>query len=273
MYEMVFRKVEAGLVPRLKALPGFRLYCAFLSEEGEGLSVTVFDDREHAARANAQVLGWVRDNLLDLLPDPPSVIAGECGIAEAGARSGRGQAPAPLRRGPGVRESRPARGGARGRASAHPAPHRGARPGSGPSACSATSGSPRGEPWWRCSTRARTRCARTSGPCRRSATRRRTAWHAFPRRGWGWGAPLSSPRPTRPRGTVRPPHGGPLLMGRRSQRRRRGRPRGMAPPDERLKPGRWPGGYFRQGRSRSASHWCAPPPRCAAPKRRPSVCA
>ena len=33
MYEMVFRKVEAGLVPRLKALPGFRLYCAFLSEE------------------------------------------------------------------------------------------------------------------------------------------------------------------------------------------------------------------------------------------------
>jgi len=83
MYEMVFRKVEAVLVPRLKALPGFRLYCAFLSEEGEGVSVTVFDDREQAARANAQVLGWVRDNLLDLLPDPPSVIAGECGIAEA----------------------------------------------------------------------------------------------------------------------------------------------------------------------------------------------
>jgi hypothetical protein len=83
MYEIVFRKVEAGLVPRLKALPGFRLYCAFLSEEGEGVSVTVFDDREHAARANAQVLGWVRDNLRDLLPDPPSVIAGECGIAEA----------------------------------------------------------------------------------------------------------------------------------------------------------------------------------------------
>ena len=83
MYEMVFRKVQAGLVPRLKALPGFRLYCAFLSEEGEGVSVTVFDDREQAARANAQVLGWVRDNLRDLLPDPPSVIAGECGIAEA----------------------------------------------------------------------------------------------------------------------------------------------------------------------------------------------
>ena len=88
MYEMVFRKVEAGLVPKLKALPGFRLYCAFLSEEGEGLSVTVFDDREQAARANAQVLGWVRDHLRDLLPDPPSVIAGKCGIAEAARERG-----------------------------------------------------------------------------------------------------------------------------------------------------------------------------------------
>ena len=28
MYEMVFRKVEAGLVPKLKGQPGFRLYCA-----------------------------------------------------------------------------------------------------------------------------------------------------------------------------------------------------------------------------------------------------
>ena len=43
MYEMVFRKVEAGLVPKLKALPGFRVYCAFLSEDGDGVSVTVFD--------------------------------------------------------------------------------------------------------------------------------------------------------------------------------------------------------------------------------------
>jgi len=89
MYEMVFRKVEAGLVPRLKGQPGFRLYCAFLSEEGEGVSVTVFDDREQAARANGQVRGWGQANLRDLPPDRPKVFAGECGIAEVFSREQR----------------------------------------------------------------------------------------------------------------------------------------------------------------------------------------
>ncbi len=82
MYEMAFRKVEAGLVPMLKARPGFRLYCAFLNEEGEGVSATVFDEREQATRANERVFGWVEANLRDLLPDRPEVFAGECGIAE-----------------------------------------------------------------------------------------------------------------------------------------------------------------------------------------------
>ncbi len=83
MYEVVFRKVEAGLVPMLKARPGFRSYCALLNEEGEGVSVTAFDEREQAIRANEEVFGWVEANLRDLLPDPPSVIAGACGLAEA----------------------------------------------------------------------------------------------------------------------------------------------------------------------------------------------
>ena len=95
MYEMVFRKVEAGLVPMLKAQPGFRLYCAFLNEEGEGVSVTAFDDREQAIRANERVFGWVEANLRDLLPEPPEVVAGECGVAEVapGWRAGQGQPP------------------------------------------------------------------------------------------------------------------------------------------------------------------------------------
>jgi hypothetical protein len=83
MYDVVFRKVEAGLVPMLKARPGFRSYCALLNEEGEGVSVTAFDEREQAIRANEEVFGWVEANLRDLLPDPPSVIAGACGLAEA----------------------------------------------------------------------------------------------------------------------------------------------------------------------------------------------
>jgi hypothetical protein len=131
MYEIVFRKVEAGLVPMLKARPGFRLYCALLNEDGEGVSVTAFDDREQAIRANEQVFGWVEANLRDLLPDPPEVVAGACGLAEvAPERGGAGQRPPqpPLRRGARVPEPRPGGGDARGRAAARPAPrHRLAR--------------------------------------------------------------------------------------------------------------------------------------------------
>jgi len=95
MYEVVFRKVEAGLVPMLKARPGFRLYCALLNEEGEGVSVTALDEREQAIQANEQVFGWVEANLRDLLPDPPEVIAGTCGLAEVapGRGAGAGQRP------------------------------------------------------------------------------------------------------------------------------------------------------------------------------------
>jgi heme-degrading monooxygenase HmoA len=73
----------------LKARPGFRSYCALLNEEGEGVSVTAFDGREQAIRANEQVFGWVEANLRDLLPDAPEVIAGECRLAEVAP--GRGE--------------------------------------------------------------------------------------------------------------------------------------------------------------------------------------
>jgi hypothetical protein len=69
--------VRDGLVPLLKQAPGFRGYCAFASEDGHVVSVSVFDDRDTAVRATDQVRGWVQSNLRDLLPDPPEVLAGE----------------------------------------------------------------------------------------------------------------------------------------------------------------------------------------------------
>ena len=69
--------VRDGLVPLLKQAPGFRGYCAFASEDGHVVSVSVFDGRDTATRATDQVRGWVQSNLRDLLPDPPEVLAGE----------------------------------------------------------------------------------------------------------------------------------------------------------------------------------------------------
>ena len=95
MYEIVARRAEEGLLPTLKAQPGFRCYCAFVSADGHGVSMTVFDGHAQAARANEQVRGWGRANLHDLLPDRPEVFAGECGVAEVSPewRASRGERP------------------------------------------------------------------------------------------------------------------------------------------------------------------------------------
>jgi hypothetical protein len=74
--------VRDGLVPLLKRAPGFKGYCAFASEDGHAVSVSVFDDREAAARANEQVRGWGASNLGDLLPNLPEVLAGEALLHE-----------------------------------------------------------------------------------------------------------------------------------------------------------------------------------------------
>lgn len=69
--------VRDGLLPMLKGAQGFKGYHAFASEDGHIISVSVFDDRQSATRANDQVREWVVGNLKDLLPNPPEVMAGE----------------------------------------------------------------------------------------------------------------------------------------------------------------------------------------------------
>ena len=66
-----------------------------MSEEGNGASVAVLDERAQATRANERVRGWGQANLRDLLPDRPEAFAGECGIAEVSRerRGGQGQPP------------------------------------------------------------------------------------------------------------------------------------------------------------------------------------
>ena len=82
--------VRDGLVPLLKSAPGFKGYCAFPSEDGHVVSVTVFDDRGTATRANEQVREWVVSNLKDLVADPPEVFAGEALLHDASKLRGGG---------------------------------------------------------------------------------------------------------------------------------------------------------------------------------------
>jgi hypothetical protein len=70
-------QVRDGLVPILRQAPGFKGYCAFASEGGDIVSVSVFNDQSSANAANDQVRQWAMANLRDALPDPPEVLAGE----------------------------------------------------------------------------------------------------------------------------------------------------------------------------------------------------
>ena len=74
--------VRDGFLPRLRRAPGFKGYCAFASEDGHVVSVTIFDDRQTAMRADDRVREWVVSNLRDLLPNSPEVFAGEALLHE-----------------------------------------------------------------------------------------------------------------------------------------------------------------------------------------------
>jgi hypothetical protein len=76
--EEVMRRVREGLVPILRAAPGFRAYYALAgAEDGRSaLSVSVFADREALLAANDRARAWVGAQLRALLPSPPEIVAG-----------------------------------------------------------------------------------------------------------------------------------------------------------------------------------------------------
>lgn len=93
--DRIAARVQAGLVPILAGLAGFKGYCAVKGESGDGVSVSLFENGEQAGRANEQARAWVRSDLRDLLPDPPETFAGDVVVSaeaegEGGPFTGRG---------------------------------------------------------------------------------------------------------------------------------------------------------------------------------------
>ncbi|WP_052389765.1 hypothetical protein [Belnapia moabensis] len=70
-------RVGDGFVPVLRRTAGFKGYCAFPSEDGHAVSITIFGDRSTAMLAEDRHREWVVSNLRDLLSNPPEVTAGE----------------------------------------------------------------------------------------------------------------------------------------------------------------------------------------------------
>ena len=83
MDDATVRRVEAGLVPLLKGLPGFRGYYAVDCGSGTLVTVTMFESREAAVASAEQVAAWVKDNLPGM-PGPWEVSVGELRLAVPG---------------------------------------------------------------------------------------------------------------------------------------------------------------------------------------------
>jgi len=71
------RRVQDTLVSKVKAMKGFRSYTVVDLGGGSVASISVFDTRADAEAANASVRGLVQQSLLDLVPNPPTVMVGE----------------------------------------------------------------------------------------------------------------------------------------------------------------------------------------------------
>ena len=92
--EAIERSVEDDLLPELRKQRGFKGYCAFWDEEGAGVSVSVFEDRETAQASTDTARQWVMRHQ-DFFPERSDEFSGECIThegpqdAEQGAGEGR----------------------------------------------------------------------------------------------------------------------------------------------------------------------------------------
>jgi hypothetical protein len=83
MDDVTVRQVEAGLVPILKALPGFKGYYAVDCGSGTLVTVSMFESREAAVASAEKVATWVKENLPGM-PNPLEVHVGETRLAVPG---------------------------------------------------------------------------------------------------------------------------------------------------------------------------------------------
>jgi heme-degrading monooxygenase HmoA len=74
-------KNEADVKRQISGIDGFRAYYLIRTENGDGVSVSVYDDKGGAEESTRVAGEWIRENLPELKVSPPNVSAGEAVIA------------------------------------------------------------------------------------------------------------------------------------------------------------------------------------------------
>lgn len=77
----VCRKIELSFVPLMRRSPGFIAYYAVDGGGGAMATVSVFSTEAMALESNQIAAVWLRENVADLQPEPPEIIAGKALVA------------------------------------------------------------------------------------------------------------------------------------------------------------------------------------------------
>jgi hypothetical protein len=80
----VIKKVDEGLMPRLKDLPGFGGYSLIDTGNGVISSVAFYETSAQADESTKVAADWIRgEELGSALPDPPKITTGEVVVHQA----------------------------------------------------------------------------------------------------------------------------------------------------------------------------------------------
>jgi len=69
------RRIENGLVPILRSVPGFVEYDVVQVGEDEGLTISVYETQEQVEESNRRAAEWVKENLAPLAAGPLEIVA------------------------------------------------------------------------------------------------------------------------------------------------------------------------------------------------------
>jgi hypothetical protein len=70
------KRVNEGFVPLIKDIEGFVTYYWVDAGDGVMVSCSVFEDQAGEEESNNRAREWVKENMAELLPNPPAISAG-----------------------------------------------------------------------------------------------------------------------------------------------------------------------------------------------------
>ncbi len=76
----VCRRIEISFVPLLRKSPGFVAYYAVDGGDGTMATVSIFSTEAMALESNAVAARWMLENVSELQPDPPTILAGKARV-------------------------------------------------------------------------------------------------------------------------------------------------------------------------------------------------